>query len=253
MTADDRRRARFDGTVAVVTGGGAGIGLATAAALAAEGARVEAWDVHFGDVFDAARVDAAPRLTPRVVDVRNAHAVTQAASALSQETGGIDILVNNAGVTDGYLETANITEASWRRVLDTNVTGAMHCVQACAPLMKTRGRGRIVNLSSVFADHGFPGQSSYAASKAALIALTRVWAREFGAFGITVNAISPGYVRTPMNAGHPEPFANLIIGRTALKRLGEAHEIAAAIAFLASDAAAFITGTTLVVDGGLTT
>lgn len=243
---------RFEGAVAVVTGGGGGIGLATAERLLAEGARVAVWDVQFGDAIASLRAVSGDRLVTDIVDVRDRAAVEAAAARVIASAGTIDILVNNAGLTDGYREALQITGESWSRVMETNVAGALHCAQACVPAMQARGRGRIVNLSSVFADHGFPGQSAYAASKSAIVALTRVWAREFAPFGITVNAVSPGYIRTPMNAGHPEPFTNLVVGRTPLRRVGEAGEVAAAIVFLASADAAFITGITLPVDGGLT-
>jgi NAD(P)-dependent dehydrogenase (short-subunit alcohol dehydrogenase family) len=252
MSAPTTPLRRFEGVVAVVTGGGGGIGLATAERLLAEGARVAVWDVRLSDAIASVRDRAGDRLLTDIVDVCDAGAVQAAASRLVEAAGGIDVLVNNAGLTDGYREAMQITDASWHRVMDTNVAGALHCAQACVPAMQARGRGRIVNLSSVFADHGFPGQSAYAASKSAIVALTRVWAREFAPLGITVNAVSPGYIRTPMNAGHPEPFTNLVVGRTPLRRVGEAAEVAAAIAFLASDDAAFITGTVLPVDGGLT-
>lgn len=243
---------RFAGKVAVVTGGGGGIGLATAERLLADGASVAVWDVRTSDRAAALAVEAPDRWWVDLVDVRDREAVAAATARLVDAAGGIDILVNNAGLTDGYREAADMTDESWSRVMDTNVSGAWHCAQACLPAMRARGGGRIVNISSVFADHGFPGQSAYAASKAAIVAMTRVWARELAAAGITVNAVSPGYIRTPMNAGHPEPFTNLVVGRTPLRRIGEANEVAAAIAFLVSDDAAFITGTTLPVDGGLT-
>jgi NAD(P)-dependent dehydrogenase (short-subunit alcohol dehydrogenase family) len=243
---------RFDTRVAIVTGAARGIGLATAARLRDEGATVAIWDLTpSADVERLTEAADSARVLFDRVDVRDTNAVAAAVERVVERAGRLDVLVNNAGVTDLYLETLRMSEAAWQRVLDVNLTGAVHCVQAAVPRMKANGYGRIVNLSSIFAERGFPGQSAYAASKSALLALTRVWAHEFAAMGVTVNAVSPGYIDTPMNRANPPDFVKFVLARTPLKRLGGPDDVAAAIAFLASEEAGFITGAVLPVDGGL--
>jgi len=231
---------RLSGKVAVVTGGGSGIGLATAHRFLAEGAVVEIWDLRPCEIVRAA-----------VVDVRNASAVRSAAERLVGETGRIDILINGAGVTGGYLDALTLPENVWRIILETNLTGALNAVQAVVPGMKEQRYGRIMNVTSVLDRYGFPGQSAYVASKAALAGLTRVWAREFGPFGITVNAVSPGYIDTPMNAKNGPEFVQRAVERTPLGRIGTVEDVTGAFVFLASDEASFVTGAILPVDGGL--
>jgi 3-oxoacyl-[acyl-carrier protein] reductase len=245
--------ARFEGRTAIVTGAARGIGLATVRRLLDEGARVGAWDVRESEELAAlAAAHGESRVLVERIDVRDAAAVRAGVSRLKAAWAKLDILVNNAGVTFGYMPAVGLSEKAWETIIDTNVAGALHCAQAAVPVMTDGGGGRIVNLSSILGENGFPGQSAYGASKAALIGLTRVWAREFAPFGITVNAVSPGYIVTPMNEPNPPRFVELVIERTPLKRLGEAEEVAAAILFLASDDAAFITGAVLPVNGGLT-
>ena len=182
--------------------------------------------------------------------MRDAGAVAAAASRLAAGWGGIDVLVNNAGITRGYVALESLDAGVLDAILDVNLRGAVNAVQAVAGFMKTRRSGRILNVSSVLAAYGFPGQTAYVASKSALEGLTRVWARELGPYGITVNAVRPGYVRTAMNAGNGPALEREVLARTPLRRLGEPADIAAAFLWLASDEAAFVTGAVVPVDGG---
>ncbi|HSM13689.1 MAG TPA: SDR family NAD(P)-dependent oxidoreductase [Thermoanaerobaculia bacterium] len=238
---------RLDGRLALVTGGTRGIGRATVELFLAEGAEVEVWDVAPDPGDWPGR---APRVAP--VDVADARAVADAAAALGAAWPGLDVLINNAGVNLARSPVVgDVREEEWRRVLDVNLSGTLHCTQAVLPLMAQRGGGRIVNFSSVLALAGFPGQSAYAASKAGILGLTRVWARELGPRGITVNAVVPGYIETAMNNAAAADFRRAVVARTALRRLGAPGDVARVCLFLASDDAAFVTGVALAVDGGL--
>ena len=238
---------RLAGKVAIVTGAAQGIGRETAARFHAEGAIVASWDLRAPAPL--AQGDG-PESLEEAVDVTDAAAVTAAVSRLAARTGRIDILVNNAGITPGFVALPSITPALLDRVLEVNLRGAVHAVQAVIGVMKAQRSGRILNVSSVLAEYGYPGQTAYVASKAALEGLTRVWAREFGPHGITVNALQPGYIRTAMNSGNGAALEKQVLVRTPLGRLGEASDVANAFLWLASDEAAFVTGTVLPVDGG---
>jgi 3-oxoacyl-[acyl-carrier protein] reductase len=230
---------------AVVTGAGGGIGYETARTLLAEGCHVYAVD---------ARDEGPPdgeRLTRVVADVTSEAAVEALMARVGDEHGGLDVLVTCAGVQHAG-PTAELALADWQRVLDVNLTGTFLCSRAAFPLLRAR-RGAVVLVASVAAHQGMPERAPYGVSKAGILALTRVLAGEWGAHGIRVNAASPGYTRTAMveqaiDSGRIalEP----ILERTALERLAEPAEIAAAIAWLASDGASFVSGTELVVDGG---
>jgi 3-oxoacyl-[acyl-carrier protein] reductase len=242
---------RLDNRVAVITGGGSGIGLATARAFLDAGARVAVWD-RAPEAAAEALADHADAgwLHTAVVDVRDPAEVRSAAERLFEATGSIDVLVNNAGLSLGFLDLTRVTEQAWDLMLETNVKGALNCAQAVVPFMRRGGWGRIVNTTSVLARHGFPGQSAYAASKAAVVGLTRVWARELGPHGITVNAVSPGYIATPMNARNSPDLERAVVARTPLGRLGEAEDVASLLLFLCSEEAGFIHGAVIPVDGG---
>ena len=242
---------RLAGRVAIVTGAGRGIGRETATRFRAEGAIVASWDLQTPASLDApSPAPAGPASIEEAVDVTDAEAVAQAVSRLVEVAGRIDVLVNNAGVTAGYVAVESLDPGVLNTILDVNLRGAINCVQAVTGLMKARAAGRILNVSSVFAAHGYPGQTAYAASKSALEGLTRVWARELGPYGITVNAVRPGYIRTAMNDANGPDLERQVLARTPLRRLGEAADVAAAFVWLASDDAAFITGAVLPVDGG---
>ncbi len=236
---------RLRDKIAVVTGGARGIGRATVDRFRSEGAEVVVWDLDAG-----APENPVEGLTR--VDVADASAVAVAAAELGERLPGIDILINNAGINLARSPSvADVTAEEWRRVLDVNLSGALHCTQALLPLLRRRGGGRIVNFSSILAVAGFPGQTAYAAAKAGLLGLTRVWARELGPAGITVNAVVPGYIDTAMNSAAAIEFRKAIVARTALRRLGTADDVARVCLFLAGDDAAFVTGAAIPVDGGL--
>ena len=244
---------KLEGKVAIITGGASGIGKATAARFLAEGAKVAIWDV------DAARMDAlldasaahGEHLRCYRVNTTDYPAVEAAAKQVQQDFGAIHILVNNAGITrDASLK--KMSPEQWQQVIDVNLSGVFHCTKAVLPYLEAQGWGRILNAASVVGIYGNFGQTNYAATKAGVIGMTKVWARELGRKGITANAVAPGYIHTEMMDTVPESTLQALREKTPVQRLGKPEEIAAAYAFLASDDADFINGATLSVDGGLT-
>ncbi|MEL6971379.1 MAG: beta-ketoacyl-ACP reductase [Bacteroidota bacterium] len=243
---------RLADKVAIITGGAQGIGRATVEKFIAEGARIAIWDINAeaGDSYAASLREQGNDVRFYFVNTTDAEKVTTTAQKVQDDFGRIDILINNAGITrDATLQ--KTTAAQWQQVLDVNLTGVFNCTQAVYPFMKELGGGRIINASSVVGLQGNFGQSNYVATKAGVIGLTKVWAREFGRRGVTVNAVAPGFIATEMINTIPEKILDGFRGKSALNRLGEPAEVANVYAFLASDEAAFITGTTISVDGGV--
>jgi len=241
------------GKSAVVTGGSRGIGRAIALRLAAQGA-----DVAFsyrGNAAAAEETAAAIRaLGRRALVVQADHSQPEAGEivvkAALEAFGKVDILVNNAGITRDDLIMRMSLDA-WQDVINTNLSGAFHAIKAVTrPMLKAKG-GRIINITSVSGQAGQTGQANYSAAKAGLIGLTKATARELASRGITCNAVAPGFVLTELTQDLPAPLQAEITARTPLGRFGTADEIASAVAFLASDEAAYITGQVLAVDGGL--
>jgi 3-oxoacyl-[acyl-carrier protein] reductase len=249
---------RLEGKVALVTGGAAGIGKATAQRFAEEGARVVICDLN-----EAAGQATVAGLGPDARFYRVNVADRQAVQAWIDEVwaayGRIDILVNNAGVLrdaqlikfkNGEL-LGQMPESDFDLVIGVNLKGVFNCTQAAVPYMARGGGGVVLNASSVVGLDGNFGQTNYVATKAGVIGMTKVWARELGRLNIRVNAIAPGFIGTEMITSMPEKIIDGMKARTPLGRLGEPRDIANAYLFLASDEASFITGETLRVDGGI--
>ena len=239
--------------VAIVTGGASGIGFETAKSFSKEGAKVVIWDVQEekGKEAVASIIANGGQAAFYLVNTASFEATEAAAKAVMAYFGKIDILINNAGITrDATL--AKLTPEDWQKVLDVNLTGVFNCSKSVSGYMVSAGSGRIINTSSVVALYGNYGQSNYVAAKSALIGVTKVWAKELGRKGITVNAVAPGFIATDMIKTVPEKVINGIIEKTPLQRLGTPQDIANAYVFLSSEAASFINGHCLSVDGGIT-
>ena len=238
--------------VAVITGGARGIGREIALLLARDGADCVLFDVNEELLNQTAEEIQAlgRRALGLVVDVTNAQTVDAAVLKALDKLGRLDILVNNAGITqDGLM--IRMDEAQWDRVLDINLKGTFLCTRAVAKVMLKARRGRIVSIASVVGLMGNPGQANYAASKAGIIGLTKTVAKELGSRGITCNAIAPGFIKTEMTERLPQDVKQRLFDAIPLGQFGEAGDVAKAVLFLVSDAARYITGHVLVVDGGL--
>jgi 3-oxoacyl-[acyl-carrier protein] reductase len=249
------------GRVAVITGGANGIGRETALTFARAGAAVAVWDLaeEAGGAVAAEIEREGGRAAFFKVSVTSQAEVAAAVAAVRQTFGRIDILINNAGVLrdaqlvkvkDGQAA-GKMSEADFDAVINVNVKGVFNCTQAVAPLMIQQGYGRLVNASSVVGLYGNFGQTNYVASKAAVIGMTKVWARELGKRGLTVNAVAPGFIATDMTRGMPEKVLQGMVAHTPVGRLGQPADVAYAYLFLASDEAGFINGAVLSVDGGV--
>ena len=241
------------GLVALVTGGSRGIGRAICGALAEAGAVVAVV------ARDGGRAQATAAELPGAeagrhrgygCDVADAGAVDELVKRVETELGSLDVLVNNAGVTDDNL-LVRLSDEAWDRVLDTNLKGAFHLIRAAARGMMRRRAGRIVNITSVVGVTGNKGQANYAASKAGLIGLTKSVAKELASRGVLCNAVAPGFIDTEMTAALPEAARAGLLAQIALGRLGRPEDVAGVVRFLAGPAASYMTGQTLVVDGGM--
>ncbi|WP_340104589.1 3-oxoacyl-ACP reductase FabG [Rhodohalobacter sp. 8-1] len=242
----------FEGSVVLITGGADGIGRVTAQKFLEAGASVEIWDLNDEAGNEAVESWTDQGFNSRFVNVNVAdhEAVDKAMSDLNEHWGRLDVLVNNAGITrDGTL--LKMDHDSFKSVVDVNLTGVFNCGKAAASIMAEQGSGVILNASSVVAHNGNFGQSNYVATKSGVIGMSKTWAKELGRKGIRVNAVAPGFINTSMVESVPEKVLDQLKGNTPLGRLGEPEDIANAYLFLASNSAAFITGTVLKVDGGL--
>ena len=234
----------LEGRTALVTGGSRGIGRAIAAELAKAGAQVVIGYRAGADEAEAVASEIGGRTVQ--ADVSD----PEEAKRLVDKAGEVDVLVNNAGITrDGLL--ARMSDDDWRTVLDTNLGGTFNTCRAVARGMMKRRSGAIVNISSIVGVHGNPGQTNYSASKAGIIGFTKALARELGSRGVRANVVAPGYISTRLTNELPEELQQAMLANTPLGRFGDPEDVAGAVRFLCSDAAAFVTGEVLLVDGGL--
>jgi 3-oxoacyl-[acyl-carrier protein] reductase len=242
---------RLQGKVAIITGAARGIGRETALLFAAEGAKVVICDLlaEGEEVAEEIRSRGGEAIFYKL-DVTDRESVKRMVNTVTERYGRIDILVNNAGITRDA-QFLKMTEGDWDKVIAVNLKGVFNVTQAVAPVMVAQGKGKIVNAASVVALYGNFGQTNYVASKAGVIGMTKVWARELGRKGINVNAVAPGFIQTEMTAKVPERVLQMMRERTPLGRLGTPRDVAYAYLFLASDESDYVNGAVLSVDGGL--
>ena len=245
---------RLKDKVAIVTGAGRGIGLVTAQTFAREGAKVALCDLDLPEVQAAAeeiRKSGGQAMAFQANTARTA-SVQELLSKVVAEFGRVDILVNNAGIIRDK-QLLKMEEADFDAVIEVNLKGVYLCTRHVAEVMAANGGGVILNASSVVALYGNFGQTNYVASKAGVIGMTKVWARELGRKGIRVNAVAPGFIETRMTEGIPDKVMEQLVGKVPLGRMGKPQDIANAYLFLASDEASYVTGHVLSVDGGAVT
>lgn len=243
---------RLKNQVTIITGAANGIGYAAAKRFTEEGAKVVLVD------FDQVQGESSTKHLQAAgyeakffpVDVAKRASVDKMVEQVLSVYGTVDVLVNNAGITkDAML--VKMAEEDFQKVLDVNITGVFHCTQAVVPHMISKGKGKIINTSSVSGIYGNVGQTNYAAAKAAIIGMTKTWAKELGRKGINVNAVAPGFTETGMVAGVPDKVIQQLKAMVPLQRLGKPADIANAYLYLASDEADYVNGTVLHVDGGM--
>ena len=249
------------GKVVIVTGAAAGIGRATALAFAHEGARVACWDVSdakASELVGELKAVGGEALFSKV-DVADGAAVSKAVGEVTATWGRVDVLVNNAGIVrdaqlikykDGAV-VSTMSDETWDAVINVNLKGVFLCTRAVVPHMIAGGGGVILSASSVVGLYGNFGQTNYSATKGGLITMTRTWARELGKYKIRVNAVAPGFIATEILASMPEKVIDNMVAHTPLGRMGKPEDIAGAYVWLASDAASFVHGAVISVDGGI--
>jgi 3-oxoacyl-[acyl-carrier protein] reductase len=238
---------RFDGRVAVVTGGVSGIGAGVAQRLAADGARLSLWDM------DQKALSASEAAHTVRVDVTDPDAVHRAAAETEAELGRIDILVTSAGITGPNHTTWDYPVAAWDRVIDVNLKGVFYCNRAVVPVMQRNNYGRIVNIASIAGKEGNPNASAYSASKAGVIGLTKSLGKELATTNIRVNCVTPAAAKTPLFAQMTQQQIDWMLSKIPMGRFAEIEEIAAMICWLASEECAFSTGAVFDISGGRAT
>ena len=242
---------RFEGRIAIVTGGASGIGAGIARRLAAEGARLSLWDMD----ADALARSGAPHTV--TLDVTDPEAVHRAAEATEAALGKIDILVASAGITGPNVSTWEYPVAAWDRVIDVNLKGVFYCNRAVVPFMQRNGQGngygRIVNIASIAGKEGNPNASAYSASKAGVIGLTKSLGKELATTGIRVNCVTPAAVRTPIFEQMTTQQIDWMLSKIPIARFGEIDEVASLVLWLASGECSFSTGAVFDVSGGRAT
>jgi 3-oxoacyl-[acyl-carrier protein] reductase len=243
---------KLEGKVALVTGAAQGIGKAVVLLLARNGADIVVSDINLEKAGETAREIEATgrRAMPIKVDVANSGDVERMVQTILEQFGQIDILINNAGIARDKL-ILRMTEEDWDAVLDINLKGTFNCTKAVVKHMSKQRSGKIVNIASVVGEMGNAGQANYSASKAGVIGFTKTIAREFAQRGINVNAIAPGYIQTPMTEALPEKAKDELKRMIPMERLGQPEDVAGAVLFLVSEAASYITGHVLNVNGGI--
>ena len=238
---------RFNGRVAIVTGGASGIGAGIAKRLAAEGARVSLWD---RDPTALTAADAAHKIA---LDVTDAAAVEHAADQTATALGRIDILVASAGITGPVASVWDYPVAEWNRVIDVNLNGVFYCNRSVVPHMLRNGYGRIVNIASIAGKEGNPNAAAYSASKAGVIGLTKSLGKELASSNVRVNCVAPAAVRTPLFAQMSQQHIDFMLSKIPLGRFGEIDEIASLVCWLASEECSFSTGAAFDISGGRAT